>query len=155
MRALGYNLVRLVLNWSQLEPNAGVYNTTYLDRIARVVRLGQQQGIYVILDMHQDQYSRYILPGTKDLPSGCPSSGGSDGRPGNQAIFTDGKPAVRFRSRCTEPGGGGGQSQFLAKPSVPAPLGHPRVPDYRITTSELWPHWPGASRTIPPCWAMS
>jgi hypothetical protein len=92
MRALGYNLVRLVLNWSQLEPNAGVYNTTYLDRIGQVVGWAEQQGIYVILDMHQDQYSRYILPGTKNLPSGCPSSGGSDGAPA-WAVFTDGKPA--------------------------------------------------------------
>ena len=92
MRALGYDLVRLVLNWSQLEPNAGVYNTTYLDRIGQVVGWAEQQGIYVILDMHQDQYSRYILPGTKNLPSGCPSSGGSDGAPA-WAVFTDGKPA--------------------------------------------------------------
>jgi hypothetical protein len=92
MRSLGYNLVRLVLNWSQLEPTAGTYNTTYLNRIAQVVGWAQQQGIYVILDMHQDEYSRYILPGKKPLPSGCPSSGGSDGAPA-WAVFTDGKPA--------------------------------------------------------------
>jgi endoglycosylceramidase len=92
MRSLGYNVVRLVLNWSQLEPTAGTYNTTYLNRIAQVVGWAQQQGIYVILDMHQDEYSRYILPGKKPLPSGCPSSGGSDGAPA-WAVFTDGKPA--------------------------------------------------------------
>ena len=37
MRALGFNVVRLVLNWSQLEPTAGTYSTTYLDRVAQVV----------------------------------------------------------------------------------------------------------------------
>jgi endoglycosylceramidase len=93
MRSLGYNLVRLVLNWSQLEPTPGTYSTTYLNRITQVVAWARQQGIYVILDMHQDQYSRYILPGAKKtLPSGCPSSGGSDGAPA-WAAFTDGKPA--------------------------------------------------------------
>jgi endoglycosylceramidase len=93
MRSLGYNLVRLVLNWSQLEPTPGTYSRAYLNRIVQVVSWAKQQGIYVILDMHQDQYSRYILPGAKaSLPSGCPPSGGSDGAPA-WAVFTDGKPA--------------------------------------------------------------
>ena len=35
MRALGFNVVRLVLNWSQLEPTPGAYSTTYLDRVTR------------------------------------------------------------------------------------------------------------------------
>ena len=52
----------------------------------------RQQGIYVILDMHQDQYSRYILPATKTAaPSGCTPSGGSDGAP-SWAVLDDGKP---------------------------------------------------------------
>ncbi len=92
MRALGFNLVRLVLNWSQLEPTPGTYSPTYLNRVAQVVGWARQQGIYVILDMHQDQYSRYILPSTaKKLPAGCTPSGGSDGAP-KWAVFTDGKP---------------------------------------------------------------
>ena len=72
MRALGFNVVRLVLNWSQLEPTAGTYSATYLDRVAQVVGWARQQGIYVILDMHQDQYSRYIVPAKKGtLPPGA------------------------------------------------------------------------------------
>ncbi len=56
----------------------------------------RQQGIYVILDMHQDQYSRYILPGKPStLPAGCTSSGGGDGAPA-WAVFTDGKPACAY-----------------------------------------------------------
>ncbi|MGO8870088.1 MAG: cellulase family glycosylhydrolase [Acidimicrobiales bacterium] len=93
MRALGFNVIRLVLNWSQLEPTPGVYSSEYLQRVQQVVGWAGQQGIYVILDMHQDQYSRYILPGKPStLPSGCTSSGGSDGAP-SWAVFTDGKPA--------------------------------------------------------------
>jgi len=91
MRALGFDVVRLVLNWSQLEPTPGTYSTTYLARVAQVVGWARQQGIYVILDMHQDQYSRYILPaGTKSAPAGCTPSGGSDGAPA-WAVQTDGK----------------------------------------------------------------
>ncbi len=83
MRALGFDVVRLVLNWSQLEPTPGAYSKTYLARVAQVVSWARQQGIYVILDMHQDQYSRFILPANaKVAPAGCTPSGGSDGAPG-------------------------------------------------------------------------
>jgi endoglycosylceramidase len=93
MRALGFNVVRLVLNWSQLEPSSGRYSTTYLNRVAQVVGWARQQGIYVILDMHQDQYSRYIVPAPMGTtPSGCTPSGGSDGAPA-WAVQDDGKPA--------------------------------------------------------------
>ena len=92
IRALGFDVVRLVLNWSQLEPTAGTYSTTYLNRVAQVVGWARQQGIYVILDMHQDQYSRYIVPAAKGTaPSGCSPSGGGDGAPG-WALQADGKP---------------------------------------------------------------
>jgi endoglycosylceramidase len=91
MRALGFNVVRLVLNWSQLEPAPGTYSATYLNRVAQVVGWARQQGIYVILDMHQDQYSRYIVPAAKaTVPAGCTPSGGSDGAPG-WAVQADGK----------------------------------------------------------------
>jgi len=91
MRALGFNVVRLVLNWSQLEPSSGAYSVTYLNRVTQVVGWAHQQGIYVVLDMHQDQYSRYILPTSAKTAPGCVPSGGSDGAPG-WAVMADGKP---------------------------------------------------------------
>ncbi len=92
MRALGFDVARLVLNWSQLEPTPGTYSATYLNRVAQVVGWARQQGIYVILDMHQDQYSRYILPASgASAPSGCSPSGGGDGAPA-WAVQDDGKP---------------------------------------------------------------
>jgi endoglycosylceramidase len=43
--------------------------------------------------MHQDQYSRYIVPAKKGTaPSGCTPSGGGDGAP-PWAVQADGKPA--------------------------------------------------------------
>ncbi|HEX3794407.1 MAG TPA: cellulase family glycosylhydrolase [Acidimicrobiales bacterium] len=59
MRGLGFNFIRLPVNWSQLEPTPGVYSTTYIDRIAQVVQWAAEQGIYVLIDMHEDNYSRF------------------------------------------------------------------------------------------------
>jgi endoglycosylceramidase len=98
MRALGINFIRLGLSWSQLEPVPGSYNTLYLDRIEQVVGWARQQGIYVLLDMHQDNYSRYT---PETAPASLPpllvptkeSSAHADGAP-PWAVMTDGAPAL-------------------------------------------------------------
>jgi len=59
MRTLGFNVVRLPVSWSLLEPRPGAYDSAYLDRIAQVIGWSQQQGVYVLIDMHQDDYSRF------------------------------------------------------------------------------------------------
>jgi endoglycosylceramidase len=92
IRGLGMNVIRLVLDWSEIEPTPGRYSTEFLDRVAQVVGWARAQGISVILDMHEDQYSRYILPSKGTLPSGCSPSGGYDGAP-LWAVFTDGEPS--------------------------------------------------------------
>jgi endoglycosylceramidase len=95
MRALGFDVVRLALSWSLLEPQPGAYSTTYLDRIAQVVGWARQQGIHVLLDMHQDAWSRYIA-GNSSTPAAPPlltSPRGYDGAPA-WANLTDGVPAI-------------------------------------------------------------
>jgi endoglycosylceramidase len=75
MRALGFNVLRLGLSWSLLEPDPGVYDRRYLDRIAQVVGWARDEGIYVILDMHENAYSRYLArPVPPPLPGGSPTS---------------------------------------------------------------------------------
>ena len=97
MRALGIDLVRLGISWSQLEPAPGVYSQTYLDRIAQVVGWAREQGIYVLLDMHQDAYSRFT-PETAPVdanPALGPtqeSSAHADGAP-PWAVVPDNVPA--------------------------------------------------------------
>lgn len=86
MSALGFNSVRLPLSWSLLEPERGHINETYVNRIAQVVDWAKGQGMYVIIDMHQNAYSRYIGPGPGvDLSqlSGAPK----------WATITDGLPS--------------------------------------------------------------
>ncbi len=94
MRAFGFNVVRLTLSWSLLEPTPGYYSTQYLARISQVVNWARQQGIYVILDMHQDQYSRFLVDASRTTPNppGCSSSNGQDGAP-LWAVVTDNKPS--------------------------------------------------------------
>ena len=125
MRALGFNVVRLVLNWSQLEPSAGRYSTTYINRVAQVVGWARQQGIYVILDMHQDQYSRYIVPArTGTTPSGCTPSGGSDGAPA-WAVENDGKAAcAMYGIDELNPAESAAFANFWQNSTVPGPQGH-------------------------------
>jgi endoglycosylceramidase len=60
MRELGLNLLRLPMNWSGIEPEEGVYDEAYLDRVQSVVELCATAGVHVILDFHQDAYSKEI-----------------------------------------------------------------------------------------------
>jgi endoglycosylceramidase len=60
MRELGFDLLRLPINWSALEPTQGAYSRAYLDRIADVVDLCAKRDISVLLDFHQDAFSKEI-----------------------------------------------------------------------------------------------
>ncbi|MBV8528431.1 MAG: cellulase family glycosylhydrolase, partial [Candidatus Dormibacteraeota bacterium] len=52
MQQSGFDLVRLPIAWSMLEPHRGVFSQDYLDRIAAAVSLLTSHGLYVVLDMH-------------------------------------------------------------------------------------------------------
>lgn len=98
MRGLGFNFIRLPVSWSQLEPTPGAYSASYIDRIAQVVQWAGQQGIYVLIDMHEDNYSRFT-PETSPVslpPLLAPteeSGGHADGAP-PWAVMADGVPAL-------------------------------------------------------------
>jgi len=66
MRPLGYDAVRLNLSWSLLEPQPGWIDQAYVDRIAQVVQWARAAGIYVVLDMHQDAWSKYVYSSPSD-----------------------------------------------------------------------------------------
>ena len=53
----GFNCIRLLIFWSAIEPEPGVYNDTYLNLVEERVNWAEDLGLYVILDMHQDVYS--------------------------------------------------------------------------------------------------
>jgi endoglycosylceramidase len=61
MRALGFNVLRLPLQWSGVEPTDGAtFDAAYLDRVAAVVDLARAAGLLVLLDLHQDAFSKEI-----------------------------------------------------------------------------------------------
>ena len=62
MAQLGFNSVRLPLSWSLLEPERGRFDQTYVERVAQVVDWARAQHLYVIIDMHQNGYGRYLPP---------------------------------------------------------------------------------------------
>jgi endoglycosylceramidase len=57
-RDWGFNVVRLLIFWEAIEPEPGVFDDAYLAEIATLVEWFEAQDIWVILDMHQDVYSR-------------------------------------------------------------------------------------------------
>jgi hypothetical protein len=96
MRALGFDVLRLPLSWSLLEPRPGAIDPAYLDRVAQVVRWARQAGLYVILDMHQNAYSRFIPASPASLPGGTqPARRDYSGAPA-WATFSDGLPFENY-----------------------------------------------------------
>lgn len=59
LREWGFNVVRLGVEWPGVMPAKGQVNNTYLDAIETIVKTLSNEGIYSILDCHQDIFSRY------------------------------------------------------------------------------------------------
>ncbi|KAH7245032.1 putative cellulase [Fusarium tricinctum] len=51
---MGLNIVRLGHSWAGAEPVRGKYNQTFLDIMKKQTMLAEEQGIYVLVDVHQD-----------------------------------------------------------------------------------------------------
>src|SRR3972149_734349 len=65
---LGFNVVRLPISWSPLEPYPGTFYETYLSNyVDKDVRWAKKYGIYIVLDMHQSNWgSKFGGSGTPD-----------------------------------------------------------------------------------------
>lgn len=89
IRRLGYDAIRLNLSWSLIEPSPGRIDRQYLDRVAQVVGWARQAGIYVILDMHQDAWSKYLYSTSADhCTAPYEAIAGFDGAPKWASIHT-------------------------------------------------------------------
>ncbi len=60
IRSWGMNAVRFLIIWEAIEPEPDAFNDKYLMHVEDWVNAFADEGIYVILDMHQDIYSRYF-----------------------------------------------------------------------------------------------
>jgi hypothetical protein len=99
----GFNVQRLGLSWSALEPTRGVIDQGYVARVRAAVDQAARHGIYTVLDMHQDTFSKYVTatPGTTCRPMAEPEFG-NDGAP-DWATITNGAKGCGFMGRDLSP----------------------------------------------------
>jgi len=71
----GFNFVRYLIFWDGVEPERGVYDEAYLDKVEERVNWYTSRGMYVMLDMHQDLYS--IVFGGDGAPEWALETGGN------------------------------------------------------------------------------
>lgn len=57
---LGWNVLRIPVSWSGLEPHPREYAQAFLAKIDTVLAMAEAHHFYVFLDMHQDGYSKEI-----------------------------------------------------------------------------------------------
>jgi len=99
MASYGFNCIRLVFNWSMLEPERGKYNQAYINKIKQAIEDAAKHNIYVLVDMHQDAYSKFIFSQPSE---NCENPlKGWDGAPA-WAVITDDEPT------CMQSSGGVG-----------------------------------------------
>jgi endoglycosylceramidase len=60
MRNFGFKLVRVGVMWEAVETAPGVYDMEYLDKVEKFVNRFAEYGIHVMLDNHQDMFSRKL-----------------------------------------------------------------------------------------------
>ncbi|SDD80665.1 endoglycosylceramidase [Rhodococcus tukisamuensis] len=78
----GFNVVRLIMSWSLIEPQRGVFDHSYLDKIAQATEWAKAHDIGVILDMHQDAWGPAVAtPDGVSCPAPLATSVGWDGAP--------------------------------------------------------------------------
>ncbi len=57
---LGFDVIRLPVSWSALEPQPRQYAAAFLSRLGEVLALARLHHFWVLFDMHQDAYSKEI-----------------------------------------------------------------------------------------------
>lgn len=120
LRDLGFNTIRLLTVWEAIEPDAsGEYDEEYLDYLEQIVALANDYGIYCLIDMHQDVFSRWLRRYyNDDNPSGTNALKAIPGLEDfaankfNNVIQGDGAPAWAVQAALPEKNVGGPQWGF-------------------------------------------
>ena len=63
---MGFNLIRYGIFWDAVEPAPGKIDEEYLSKVKEIVVWAEEQGIYVMLDMHQDLFAQKYIDGAPD-----------------------------------------------------------------------------------------
>ena len=103
---IGWNVVRLILSWSRVEPEPGRYDEAYLDEVDAIVRLLESRAIYTIIDLHQDAWGPSLAArDDENCPEGTTPAFGWDGAPAWATLDED-------ASRCITDGPATGRREF-------------------------------------------
>jgi hypothetical protein len=79
---LGLDVIRLPVSWSLLEPTPGHLDPVPVARIAQVLGWAGKRGIRVVIDLHQDAWSKFVFaPAGTLCPPGSTAMDGGDGAP--------------------------------------------------------------------------
>ncbi len=62
----GFNVIRLGIFWDGVEPQPGVFDDAYLDKIGDVISDAEAENLYVLIDMHQDLWSVRYMDGAPE-----------------------------------------------------------------------------------------
>lgn len=57
---LGWNVLRIPVSWSGLEPQPQQYAQAWMQKLDAVLAMAHEHAFYIIIDMHQDAYSKEI-----------------------------------------------------------------------------------------------
>jgi endoglycosylceramidase len=90
--SLGYNVVRLPIAWSFVEPEQGRYDSRYLKNIDRDIAWAKSLNLYVVLDMHQYYWSPTFRTDGNGFGNGMPTwmtSKYDSGKEGRLSSITD------------------------------------------------------------------
>lgn len=80
--AIGWNANRLLVSWSRVEPQPGVYDEAYLSQIATTIKRFERVGVYTIVDFHQDAWGPSLAaPDGQVCPPASQPALGWDGAP--------------------------------------------------------------------------
>ncbi|MBD3943278.1 cellulase family glycosylhydrolase [Microbacterium sp. NEAU-LLC] len=104
MAEYGFDVVRLGISWSALEPTRGELDAGYLERIDQAVEWAKGHGIRTVIDLHQDGWSNAATPEGTVCRPGTDPMWGYDGAP-EWATITDGAPRCAFTGRDISPAG--------------------------------------------------
>ena len=97
----GANVARFLISWEGMHPEVDRIDTDYLRTITEQIQVLTDRGIYVVLDYHQDNFSRHLVP-----------HGHGDGAP---AWVTPGLPRRPCGPPCVD-----SAQHYLVNPSVRA-----------------------------------
>ncbi len=62
LKELGFNAIRYIVTWDAIERSGPMkYDEEYLDFVDRFLKKAGSYGFYILIDMHQDLFSRYFF----------------------------------------------------------------------------------------------